>query len=312
MRELFTARADDALGDDARARLDAHLATCADCAREWTGFARTVALLRAVTPARAPAGFVDRVLAARPRPWYRRLIRGLLVPWPVKLPVEAAAIVLIAGLAVLVFQRSPDMQQAAREPAPPSSVTTPPPPAERPRADAPPPPLARSPTPEPPGQREVSRAPEAPSPAAPADTAPSSRVTERSRQEETRARNAEGDASATKNAAGERAPARQVAPAAPQRAGEVQRLGAAPELQARLAVTEPVEAERAVHDLVARAGGRVVSRAEADGAIVLGLSVPGDRWAELRRGLQALGALRLEGRSPDAAGPLRIGLRLER
>jgi anti-sigma factor RsiW len=115
-RDLFSARADDALSVEERAALDAHLATCAECVREWQRFAATVSLLRAAEPARAPAGFVDRVLAARPRPWYRRLARQLFVPWPVKLPVEAAAVVMLAGLAVLVFQRSPDLQQAARVP----------------------------------------------------------------------------------------------------------------------------------------------------------------------------------------------------
>ena len=342
MRELFTARADDALGDDERARLDAHLATCADCAREWEGFERTVGLLRAVAPARAPAGFVDRVLASRPRPWYDRLVRGLLVPWPVKLPVEAAAIVLVAGLAALVFQRSPDLQRAARAPAPPS-VTAPVPSSPQPGATAPrqrtldspqtpieerearsraaPPPPATTPpplvalSPEPSRPGETSRAPEASSATAPRDAAPSPRAAESSPKPEARSKNAEGDIPAMKDAAGERAVARQVAPAAPrtlQKAAEVQRLAAALDVQARLAVAEPVAAERTVHDLVTRAGGRVLSRVEDEGAIVLGLSVPGDRWDELQRGLQALGTLRLDGRSPDPAGPVRIGLRLER
>ena len=96
------------------------LVTCPECRREWQRFAATVGLLRAVEPARAPAGFVDRVLAgARPQPWYRRLARGLLVPWPVKLPLEAAALVMVAGLAVLVFQRSSDLQLATQAPEPP-------------------------------------------------------------------------------------------------------------------------------------------------------------------------------------------------
>jgi hypothetical protein len=115
-RDLFSARADEALSAEERVVLDGHLATCTECAREWQRFAATVSLLRAAEPARAPAGFVDRVLAARPRPWYRRLAHQLFVPWPLKLPLEAAAVVMIAGLAVMVFQRSPDLQQAARVP----------------------------------------------------------------------------------------------------------------------------------------------------------------------------------------------------
>ena len=114
-RELFSALIDDALGGEERAVLDAHLATCADCGRELQRFRDTVALLRAVEPARAPAGFVDRVLeAARPTPWPRRWLRALFLPWSLKLPIEAAAIVLVTVGVVYVFRATPELQRAAR------------------------------------------------------------------------------------------------------------------------------------------------------------------------------------------------------
>jgi Putative zinc-finger len=114
-RELFSGLVDDALGADERRALDVHLATCADCGRELQRFRSTVALLRSVEPARAPAGFVDRVLdAARPAPWPRRLLRALVLPWPLKLPVEAAAIVLVAVGVVYVFRVTPQLEQATR------------------------------------------------------------------------------------------------------------------------------------------------------------------------------------------------------
>ena len=113
-RDLFSGLADDALTRAERTALDAHLAGCADCRRELAGLLRTVKLVRAIDPAHAPAGFVDRVLAAaRPEPWPRRLARRLFVPWP-KVPLEAAALLLIAGLAVLLFRGSPEQQQASR------------------------------------------------------------------------------------------------------------------------------------------------------------------------------------------------------
>src|SRR5262245_65434182 len=92
-REQLSALIDDALGAAERGAVEEHLATCAECRRELERLRGTVALLRAaVEPARAPTGFVDRVLeAARPAPWPRRLFRALLLPWPVKLPIEAAA-----------------------------------------------------------------------------------------------------------------------------------------------------------------------------------------------------------------------------
>lgn len=340
IRELFSARADDALGADERARLDAHLTTCAECAREWQGFERTVGLLRAVAPARAPAGFVERVLTARPRPWYRRLARGLFVPWPIKLPLEAAAIVLVAGLAALVFQRSPELQQGARIAERSSVATAPMADKEQPRPSrgspvavsgertAPPPEskgrtreeapadarqdLARQ-TPQRPG--DVARADEAigtvSPPAAPSPDEPPRK------SEEARSKNAVDAALEKKYAEAERSgpAAGQVAPAAPsapQKTGEVQRLAAAVDVQARLAVADPAAAERGVRDVVARAGGHVLARVEDDSTIVLTLTVPGDRWDEAQRGLHTLGTLRLGGRSPVATGALRITLRLER
>jgi len=113
-REQFSALVDDALATEERAAVDAHLATCADCRRELQRFRDTVALMRAVAPVRAPAGFVDRVLeAARPAPWPRRLLRSLFLPWPVKLPMEAAAIVLVAVGVVLVYRGAPEIQHSA-------------------------------------------------------------------------------------------------------------------------------------------------------------------------------------------------------
>jgi len=118
-RELLSALLDDALSADERQRLLEHLATCSDCARERDRLAATVTLLRSVTPARAPAGFVDRVLAAtRPAPWYRRWLRAALLPWPVKVPIEAAAIVLLGIGVTYLYQRTPELRDAARMPSP--------------------------------------------------------------------------------------------------------------------------------------------------------------------------------------------------
>jgi len=126
-REAFSALVDGALGADERAALDGHLATCAECRRELQRFRDTVALLRGAAPVRAPAGFVDRILeAARPAPWPRRLLRGLFLPWPVKLPIEAAAIVLVSVGLVYVYRTTPELQQSVRlESTPPVVTETP-------------------------------------------------------------------------------------------------------------------------------------------------------------------------------------------
>jgi len=126
-RETLSAYLDEALAPDERGRVDAHLADCAECRRELEALRGTVALLQRVQPARAPVGFVDRVVAAvRPRPWYRRAADAVLLPLSVKLPLEAAAVVMVGLLAVYLFERSPELQQAAREVAPQRETAAPP------------------------------------------------------------------------------------------------------------------------------------------------------------------------------------------
>src|SRR5262245_44140397 len=106
-RALFSDWMDEALTAEERGRVDAHLAECADCRNELERFTATVSLLHRMERPRAPVDLVDRVLAAaRPAPWHRRLLQRLFLPLAVKLPAEAAALLLVAGLAVYVFQRT--------------------------------------------------------------------------------------------------------------------------------------------------------------------------------------------------------------
>jgi len=119
VRERLSAFLDEALAPEERRRVEAHLASCADCARELERLRQTVALLRRVEPARAPIGFVDRVVAAaRPRPWYRRAAAALFLPLATKLPTEAVALAMMGLLAVYIFERAPDVHRAAQPQAP--------------------------------------------------------------------------------------------------------------------------------------------------------------------------------------------------
>jgi hypothetical protein len=114
-------------------------------------------------------------------------------------------------------------------------------------------------------------------------------------------------------AAAPAAPAPQAAAPAPQKSGEVQRLSTFRiDVQARLAVGDREAAERAVRELVARAGGRVLARADESDTTVLILAVPSQRWEDVRGGLQTLGALSLEGQGDAAARQLVFTLRLAR
>src|SRR5262249_41366530 len=119
-RDLLSGLVDDTLTDEERERVQGHLDECTECRKESDRFHATVALLRAMDRPRAPVGLVDRVLASTdPLPWHRRWLGRLFLPITVKLPAEAAALLLVAGLAVFVFQRTPELQQTARvAPAP--------------------------------------------------------------------------------------------------------------------------------------------------------------------------------------------------
>ena len=131
-REWFSAYLDEALDAGERNGIEGHLAGCGECRRELERFRQTLALLHRVERPRAPVGFVDRVLAAAaPVPWYGRALRGLFFPLRVKLPLEAAVLVLLSIGAVYLYERTPEMEHAAREPAPqlaprPEAPATPP------------------------------------------------------------------------------------------------------------------------------------------------------------------------------------------
>jgi hypothetical protein len=251
-RELFSALADGALTAPERAALDARLAGCAECRRELERVRATVTLLRAVEPARAPAGFVDRVLAAaRPVPWYRRLARAVLLPWPVKLPLEAAAIVLVGAAVALVLRGTPELDQIASTGDAPRVTEAPrrlePATPAPPHAIAPPAPTA------------------APAPGAPREEPPAKRALE--------------DRGAELKSTGEGERARRLSGRSLPRA----------DVAGRLAVADRHAAERALRELLARVGGREVARRAVPGGAVVELAVPRAGFPDFARGLEAIG-----------------------
>jgi len=162
-QELFSARADDRLTPEERLALDRHLHHCPDCPDEWERFRQTVALLRSVEEARAPAGFAGRVLEAARREEQsrlRRLLRGLFVPVHVKLPLEAAAVLAVSTLVMLLYRQTPELERASEMVQRPSVVAPAPAPAPKPaeprQAEAPtgaPSPEVARPRPAPPAAR---------------------------------------------------------------------------------------------------------------------------------------------------------------
>jgi len=318
-RDLFSALADDALTPGERAALDAHLAGCAECRRELAAFGRTVALVRAIDPAHAPAGFVDRVLAAaRPEPWPRWLARRLSAPWPT-LPLGAAALLLVAGLAVLLFRASPEQQETARHrPAPPgpsapapSRETAPSAASDSSQADtardagatatatrevapAAPPPAARAP--EPPARlgdvaeskNRLEQAAPAVEPTAPARDAPPPAL---------EGRRAKVDSIPTDTAKASR-PRQDAAPLS--RTGAMTGiLAAPPDVTAQLRAADTSVAERSLIELAGRLGGGQTGRRIDGGRVVVELAVPREAYAQFVREATALGPLSIEQQATD-------------
>jgi anti-sigma factor RsiW len=124
-RARFSELADGQLDAAQRAAVETHVTTCTECQQQWVAFGRTLSLLHALPRHRAPAGFAERVLAAThpsPTPWPRRLARRWFLPLSAKLPLHAAALVLIVG-AVWLVHRAPEFRQLAETPPPPVAPT---------------------------------------------------------------------------------------------------------------------------------------------------------------------------------------------
>ncbi len=329
-REQFSAWVDKALGVEARAGLEAHLAGCADCRRELERFQQTVALLHAVEPARAPAGFVDRVLqAARPVPWRRRLLGRLLAPLPMPVPVGAAAALLVAVAAVYLVERTPDLQQAASptasypvggraaprpEPSAPPAVTTGPVPAPAPA------PRKKAAT----AKREADRPVAKDARVAESTTAVGSAETKPA--EAPGAKAPAGAAAPAEGRASGLAARQEARPDAPEE--KEQARGAPPvpsvhrfaaralvtvDVAGRLAARDREATRRALSDLVARLEGRELARRPdptLPGAELVEIVIPRAAYAEFTAGLAGLGQWTPEREVFESPTDVRIVVRL--
>ncbi len=279
-RDLFSALADDALTPAERAALDAHLAGCAECRRELAAFGRTVALVRAIDPAHAPAGFVDRVLAAA---------------WPEPL---------VAGLAVLLFRASPEPQQTARyqsaPPAPAPTRETTPSGASDTLQDA-----SRDAGASATATREVAPVEEAKNRFEQA--APAAKSAETSVEPTAPARDApppalEGRRAKVDSITTDTARANRLRQdAAPlSRTGPMTGiLATPPDVTAQLRAADVSVVERSLIELAARLGGRQTGRRIDGGRVVVELAVPREAYAQFVREATALGPLSLEQQTTD-------------
>lgn len=328
-RESLSALLDEALAPDERRAVGAHLEGCAECRGELERLRQTVALLHRVTPAHAPVGFVDRVVAAaRPMPWYRRAAAAAFLPLWTKLPVEATALVMVALLAVYIFERTPALQQAARQeaPSPPSGrlraaapAPTAAPRAEDQRRDAAvahetAPPSASAPPASPPAPALIVPSVATPAaPPAPAVPPPPTPMPQPAAKAESSGELAAGaprpDAENRQQALERSAGSTRAAPPAPGLAAK--RAQPPADVVARVSVKDRDAAERDLTQLVARVGGRETQRRREDDATIVEALIPQSRYGEFAEGLASVGTWRVEAERPDLPSQVHVILRLE-
>ena len=279
-RELFSAKADELVSPEQRSALDRHLQSCAACAREWERFRQTVSLLHSVAEARAPAGFARRVIeAARPEPSHRRLLRGIFLPLRVKLPLEAAALVLVSTLVVFLYRQTPELQRAI---------------------EAPPSPGVTAPAAEPPskvvgdeGRQKPEAALEKDQPAKKEETASAER------QSVGRQRDMAQDA-------GKSATLRSEPKFAARAQGPFHLIGV-------LRPTNRETLDSQLGDLVKQVGGILVREAErVEPGSIVEVVVPRDAYPRLLAGLRQIGDFTVETRAKTLPDQIRIGLRIAR
>src|SRR5262245_11071356 len=308
-RALFSDVADARLAAGERAGWDAHLATCPDCDREWASFQRTLGLLQGLPRHRAPTGFVDRVMAAAyPQPWPRRLARRLFVPVRVKIPLGAAAVVILAFTGVYLVQRTPEMQQAMRDaetpryppavPAEPRVVTTPPPaaPARSPASSPPPSGVERSDRPAVRGkpERATQEAPKAQEAKPEAKERADQMAVSESAPEKAAAQGLtqrpESPPRETAPAPGVQTPSRGFSGGGFARQERISKTAAAaPMVVGRLQVEDRNAAVPALAALVAKVGATEISHPLVEDGTLVELDVPRSRYAEFTQGLAAIG-----------------------
>jgi len=145
-REAFTDLYDGTLSGPPLASLSQHLDGCPACRAEWVAFRRAMHALKDLGDEEPSRDFAARVAERVEAPrWWQRAAATLVFPLRVKLPIHAAALVLLGIAGLWMSQRSPELQQTAVGRAPvaterpsPAPEAAPPviPPASAKEADA--------------------------------------------------------------------------------------------------------------------------------------------------------------------------------
>lgn len=99
------------LDPDITVSITGHLSACAHCRTEADDLKRTIHLVKALPEMEPPAAFATRVMAharetaTQPSVWQR-----LFLPFRIKLPIHAAAVILVSILATYLYHKEPQQR----------------------------------------------------------------------------------------------------------------------------------------------------------------------------------------------------------
>jgi tol-pal system protein YbgF len=126
-REALSDLYDGRLPQSAQEAVERHLQGCAACRTEWAALQRTVQAVSALGGAEPSPGFAARVRRQAEAPgWWGRAARWLFLPVRVKVPLHAAALLVLGLVGLLVYEQSPQPRKGT---VPPRAM----PPAAEPR-----------------------------------------------------------------------------------------------------------------------------------------------------------------------------------
>lgn len=114
VQEYLSDLLDKSLGVERAEEIEAHLTSCSLCREEMARLAECRRLVSSLPEVEPPVGFANRVMtevleAAREPSFLERLF----LPFKIKIPLQAAAVVLIAVLAAYIYQKEPVPRESA-------------------------------------------------------------------------------------------------------------------------------------------------------------------------------------------------------
>lgn len=108
---------EDELEPAGRRAIEDHLGKCDRCRQEMALLWRTIGVLQTLEAIEVPphlTAAVEASVNAREASWWRRVASWLFYPLHIKIPLEAAALVLVAIGAVYLSRSAPEVAQAPR------------------------------------------------------------------------------------------------------------------------------------------------------------------------------------------------------